>query len=49
MDQEGKKKTTPGLIYEAFCCLDGSLHPRLGTAARNVLLDLLYSDAQPLL
>lgn len=44
MDQEGKKER--GLIYEAFCCLDGSLHPRLGTAARNVLLDLLYSDIQ---
>lgn len=52
MHQKGGKKTNkkknPGLIYEAFCCLDGSLHTRLGSVARNVLLDLLYFDIQGL-
>lgn len=45
MDQEGRgeKKKKPGLIYEAFRCLDGSLHPRSGTAARSALPDLLYA------
>ena len=43
MEQKGGET---GLIYEAFCCLDGSLRTRFGTVARNVLLDLLYFNIQ---